>query len=153
MDVSYVYDDGMIIQNEVRCLASNPEGEPEDSGIRCFVYGDKGYMAISGDGYKTYLGGKCEPGPAKSDDDFPVDERSNGWKNLVECVRSGRKEDLDNPMVEGHLSASLCHLGNIAYRVSENQLVFNPETERFVSNPKADAFLSRDYRYPYVMPE
>ena len=153
MDVSYVYDDGTIIQNEVRCLATNPEGMPEDSGVRCFVYGSDGYMVISSRSFKTYFGRRDEPGPAKSDDDLPEEERSNGWKNLVECVRSGRKEDIDNPMIEGHLSASLCHFGNIAYRVGENQLNFNPEKEKFVNNPEADALLTRDYRKPYIMPE
>jgi predicted dehydrogenase len=153
MDVSYVYDDGLMIQNEVRCLPSNPEGIPEDSGVRCFVYGDEGYMVISSDSFKTYFGRRDEPGPAKSDDDLPPEEDTNGWKNLVECVKSGRKEDLDNPIIEGHLSASLCHFGNIAYRVAENQLIFNPETEKFVNNPEADQYLTRSYREPYKMPE
>jgi predicted dehydrogenase len=153
MDATYVYEDGTIIQNELRGLPTNPEGMPEDSGVRCFIYGDEGFMAISGSGFRTYFGSKEEPGPAKSDDDLPEEERSNGWKNLVECVRSGKKEDLDNPMIEGHMSASLCHLGNIAYRVGQKQLEFNPETESFVNNPEADTYLSRDYRKPYVMPE
>lgn len=96
MDATYVYEDGTIIQNEVRGLPTNPEGVPEDSGV-CFVYGDKGWMSIEPHGYKTYFGAENEPGPAKSDSDFQPEERSNGWKNLVDCVRSGRKEDLDNP--------------------------------------------------------
>ena len=153
MDVSYVYDDGVIIQNEVRCLQSNPEGEPEDSETRCFVYGDEGYMAISSSSFKIYFGRKKEPGPAKSDDDLPPGEDTNGWDNLVACVRSGRKQDLDNPIIEGHLSASLCHFGNIACRVGENQLTFDPKKEKFVNNPEADQYLARAYREPYVMPD
>jgi hypothetical protein len=153
MDVTYVYEDGTIIQNEVRGLPTNPEGKPESSNVRCFVYGDEGYMAIGSDCFQTYLGPKGEPGIAKSDDDLPKEERSNGWKNLVECVRSGRKEDLDNPMIEGHMSASLCHLGNISYRLGKKELFFNSEKEQFVNNPEADAYLSRDYRHPYIMPE
>jgi predicted dehydrogenase len=153
MDVSYVYDDGMIIQNEVRCLPTNSEGLPEDSGLRCFVYGDEGYMVIGPRSFKTYYGRRDEPGPAKSDDDLPPEERSNGYKNLVECVKSGRKEGLDNPMIEGHMSATLCHLGNIAYRGGGEQLFFDSNSERFISNPKADHYLARTYRAPYVMPE
>lgn len=152
MDATYVYEDEMIIQNEVRGLPTNPEGIPDDSGV-CFVYGDQGWMSISGSSYKTYFGPRNEPGPAKSDNDLPLEERNNGWKNLVDCVRSGRKEDLDNPMIEGHLSASLCHLGIISYRLGGRQLSFNPNAERFVNNPEADMFLTRAYRKPYVMPE
>lgn len=153
MDVTYVYEDGTIIQNEMRGLPSNPEGMPKDSGVRAFIYGDEGFMSISSDGYRTYFGRNEEPGPAKSDDDLPPEERSNGWKNLVECVKNGSSDNLDNPMIEGHMSASLCHLGNISYRVGQKELFFNSEKEQFVDNPEADALLSRDFRYPYIMPE
>lgn len=150
MSAYYVYDDGMIIQNEVRGLPVQPEGMAGDGGV-CFVYGDKGWMSLTGDSYKVYFGPRNEPGPQKSDKDFPGGE-SNGWKNLVECVRSGKKEDLDNPIIEGHLSASLCHLGNMSYRCGR-ELHFNPATEKFVNDPEADRLLTRDYRKPYLMPE
>jgi predicted dehydrogenase len=151
MDATYVYNDGMIIQNEVRGLPVHSEGMPDDRG-NVFVYGDKGWMSIGGDGYKTYFGSRNEPGPAKTEDDFPEEVRTNGWKNLVECVRSGRVEDLDKPMIEGHLSASLCHLGIISYRTGR-ELTFNAETETFINDPGADRLLTRVYREPYVMPE
>ena len=56
-------------------------------------------------------------------------------------------------MIDGHLSASLCHLGVISYRAGQRELTFNPETEKFVNDPQADKFLSREYRQPYVMPD
>jgi predicted dehydrogenase len=151
MDATYVYDDGLIIQNEVRGLPVHPEGMPKDQG-HVFVYGDQGWMSIGDNGYKTYLGSRNEPGPAKSENDFPAESQSNGWKNLVECVRSGRSQDLDKPMIDGHLSASLCHLGIISYRTGR-ELTFNPQTEKFVNDPEADKFLTREYRKPYTMPE
>ncbi len=153
MNVTYEYEDGTIIQNEMRGLPSNSEGSPEDSGVRSFIYGDEGYMAISSNGYRTYLGRRGKPGPAKTDDDFPQSERSNGWKNLIECVKNGRKQDLDNPIIEGHLSASLCHLGIASYRAGQQQSAFNPKTERFINNAEADRFLHRENRHPYIMPE
>jgi len=72
--------------------------------------------------------------------------------HLVECVRSGGKENLDNPMIEGHMSASLCHLGLIAYRTGR-KLIFDSANEKFVNDPEADRLLTRDYRKPYVIPE
>jgi hypothetical protein len=150
MSASYEYEDGTILQNEVRGLPVHPEGMPDDRGV-VFVYGEEGWMSISGSGYKTYFGKGNDPGPEKSESDFPPEERSNGWKNLVDCVRSGRKEDIDNPMIEGHLSATICHLGIISYRTGR-ELTFNPETERFINDQEADKFLTREYRKPYVMP-
>ena len=87
-----------------------------------------------------------------SDDDLPEEEKTNVWKNFVECVRSRRWQDLDCDISEGHLSAAIGHLGNISYRTGR-KLTFNPETEKFVNDKEADAFLTRDYRPPYVMPE
>ncbi len=146
----YEYDDGTIIQNEVRSLPTNPEGLP-DSGD-CFLYSDQGWITFNGNGYKTYFGQKNEPGPARSENDFPPEERSDGWKNFIDCVRSRKREDLDNEILEGHLSASLGHLGVISYRTGR-KLIFNPENERFVQDEEADKLLAREYRKPYIMPE
>jgi len=146
----YEYDDGTIIQNEVRSLPTNPEGL-QDSGD-CFLYSDQGWITFNGNGYKTYFGQKNEPGPARSENDFPEEERSDGWKNFIDCVRSRKREDLDNEILQGHLSASLGHLGVISYRTGR-KLIFNPETEKFVRDKEADTLLTREYRKPYVMPE
>jgi predicted dehydrogenase len=150
MIASYEYEDGTIIQNEVRSLCTNPEGISD--GSDCFIYSDQGWMSFSGDGYKTYFGTKNEPGPARNEKDFPEEERSNGWKNFIDCVRSRRREDLDNDILEGHMSAALGHLGVISYRTGR-KLIFNPEKEKFVKDPEADKLLTRIYRKPYVMPE
>ena len=150
MEASYEYEDGMIIQNEVRSLFTNPEGI---SGFGdCFIYSDQGWMAFNSDGYRTYFGPANEPGPAKTENDFPVEERTNGWKNFIDSVRSRKKEDLDNEILEGHMSAALGHLGVISYRTGR-KLQFNPETEKFVNDPEADRLLTRNYRKPYVIPD
>ncbi len=145
----YEYSDGVIIQNEARCLSTNPEGLPGSGDV--FIYTDQGWMTISPDGYKTYFGKKNEPGPAKSDKDFPANELHNGWKNLIDCVRSRKREDLDNDILEGHMSAALGHLGVISYRTGR-KLIFNSGAEKFVNDPEADKLLTRNYRKPYGMP-
>ncbi|MCK5462426.1 MAG: gfo/Idh/MocA family oxidoreductase, partial [Bacteroidales bacterium] len=117
-----------------------------------FIYSDEGWMALTGGSFKTYFGKNNEPGPAMSDDDLPDEEKTNGWKNFVDCVRSRKVEDLDCDIAEGHLSASLGHLGNISYRTGR-KLTFDPKTEKFVKDKEADAYLTRDYRAPYIMPK
>ena len=74
------------------------------------------------------------------------------WLNFVEGVRSRKVEDLACDILEGHRSAALCHLANISYRLGR-KLAFNPDTEKFVNDPEADKFLTRQYRKPYVLPE
>jgi hypothetical protein len=39
--------------------------------------------------------------------------------NFIEAVRSGRREDLNAEVLEGHLSTAVCHTGNISYRLGE----------------------------------
>ena len=43
----------------------------------------------------------------------------NQFENFIHCVRTRKKEDLHAPVLEAHLSAALCHLGNISYRLGE----------------------------------
>jgi len=41
----------------------------------------------------------------------------NPFRNFIDCIRSGRREDLDADILDGHLSSALCHLGNISWRL------------------------------------
>jgi hypothetical protein len=41
--------------------------------------------------------------------------------------------------------------GKTEFRLGE-QLKFDPTTETYINNPKADALLTRDYRAPFVVP-
>jgi hypothetical protein len=71
--------------------------------------------------------------------------------NFVEAVKSRKHTALSCDILEGHLSASLCHLANISYRVGR-KLTFDPATERFIGDAEADKLLTRDYRAPFVVP-
>ncbi len=151
MTATLQYDDGVIIQDEVRSLYTNPEGLPDAGDI--FIYGSEGYMTFLTNGWKTYFGPKYEPGPAMTENDIPEEQRSNGFANLIKCVRSRNHDELDNDILNGHLSAAIGHLGVIAYRTGR-KLIFNPATEKFVNDPEADSYLKRQkYREPYVIPE
>jgi len=150
MHAIYEYDDGMIIQNEVRSLYSNPEGA--ESGANCFLYSSEGWMTLSAGGFKTFFGRKNEPGPSMSNKDFPEEERGNIWQNFIDCVRTRRWQDLDCDIAEGHMSTSIGNLGIISYRTGR-KLTFNPINEKFVNDEDANTFLTRQYRYPYVMPD
>jgi hypothetical protein len=73
------------------------------------------------------------------------------WGGDPKTETDSRKwQDLNAEIAEGHLSTSLCHLGNISYRVGRS-LMFDPGTERFSGDAAADALLARSYRAPYVV--
>ncbi len=109
-------------------------------------YGSEGYMAIEGyNSYKTFLGRKQEPGPSRK-------EGGSNWENFIKAVRSRKREDLNADIEEGHLSSSLMHLANIAYRLGRS-IDFDPAKEQIVKDAEANAMLRRKYREPFVVPE
>ena len=156
LSAQYEYANGMLIQNEVRSLYTNPEGM-EGSGD-CFIYSDQGWMTIN-NGFKTYFGRKNEPGPSSDTVEEAADPMNftgagggNHFGNFVEALRSGKRDDLTCDIETGYMSSALPHLANIAYRV-ERTLTFNGEKERFKKDPEADRLLTREYREPFVVPD
>jgi hypothetical protein len=66
-------------------------------------------------------------------------------------VKSRRREDLNADIEEGHVSALMCHLGNIAYRTGR-RLLFDARTETFPGDDEANRYLGRAYRKGYELP-
>src|SRR5262249_27405552 len=115
-------------------------------------FGTDGYMIFPDySSYYTFLGPKREPGPKASDRTDPMVDLPH-FKNFVKAVRSRKQEDLAAQIEEGHKSAVMCHLANIAYRVGRT-LEFDPAKEQFGGDADGDKLLTRDYRKPYVLPE
>ncbi|HAQ20904.1 MAG TPA: gfo/Idh/MocA family oxidoreductase [Prolixibacteraceae bacterium] len=162
--LEFEYEDGSILQFEVRGLGTNSE-----AGIRIgdLIYGSKGWMSmesedegtgkvyysnikIKPDGFSSY---KDEEGPVFTND-IPgaADSVVNHFTNFIECVKSRKWQNLNAEIMEGHLSTSLCHLGNIATRL-KRPLYFNPGAEKFTNDPEADTYLTKMYRDPFLLPE
>jgi predicted dehydrogenase len=49
-----------------------------------------------------------------------IGDDQHHFDNFVKAVRGRKHEDLNCDIAEGHLSASLCHLANISYRLGVN---------------------------------
>ena len=64
-------------------------------------------------------------------------------RNFLDCAKQGREPTADVEI--GHLSATLCHLGNIATRVGR-VVRFDSKTEQIRDDPEAAKLLRRDYR-------
>jgi predicted dehydrogenase len=64
------------------------------------------------------------------------------FDNFVKAVRSRRVEDLNCDIAEGHISASLCHLANISYRLGA-ETTFDKDITAFAGNKDAADALER----------
>ncbi len=62
--------------------------------------------------------------------------------NFIDCVRSRKVEDLNADIAVGHVSAGLCHLANISYRLGKDES-FNPRTGSVSGNDFASETLAR----------
>ncbi len=151
---TYEYDDGTMTELEVRSLYTNPEAGSKGGA---FFYGSKGWMYLDPGEYRTCFGGKDKPGPGKTRGDMPPappEERGLDphFKNFIDCVRSRRWQDLHADVLEGHLTTTISHLGNVSYRTGR-KLTFNPYSEKFVNDDDANNYLTRIYREPFVVPD
>ncbi len=72
-------------------------------------------------------------------------------QNFFECVRGRKQPNAD--IVESHISSVLVHLANLSYRVGCKHLVFSPESETILNNPKAQEMTFYEYRKGFEMPK
>ncbi|MEZ5353184.1 MAG: Gfo/Idh/MocA family oxidoreductase [Bryobacteraceae bacterium] len=138
---TWTYEDGSHIIGEIRDLYTT---EP----MSWEFFGTKGHMHVYADGrIETLLGRNTHLEP-------PVEDPPNldHMKNFTDAVRSRDWRSLHADIEETFLSTSLCHLGNISYRLGR-ELRFDPAKEKFVGAADADALLTRKYRAPYVVPD
>lgn len=71
-------------------------------------------------------------------------------RNFIAAIRQG--EPLHADALTGHLSTSLCHLGNLATRLGRS-LTFDPSAEQVVGDAEANRLLGRDYRDHWGRPQ
>jgi predicted dehydrogenase len=119
------------------------------NGVEMFHGGEADCVFVGTDGTvlasREYLRTKPE-GILKEpigEKDFHVYPSSDHRRNWLECVRS-RKACIC-PAEVGHRSATICHLGNIGYRLRRT-LTWDPVQERFVDDDEANRLLYREPR-------
>ncbi len=119
-----------------------------NNGTRTEIYGTEGLMYLAGHG-----GGWQVIGPdnkiVSQDGGTPPDNEH--FINFIQAIRSRKKPNANLEVC--HQSATLVHLGNIACRVGNTQLLFDADTEQFLNNSKADEFLKCTYRKGYEINE
>jgi predicted dehydrogenase len=116
----FEYDNGNKMVFEVRGLKS---GAYKGAGVGNIWVGTEGYVVCP-----NYAGGIAYDKAGKEVARFGWGKNSKGegafigddqnhFNNFVKAVRGGKSADLTCDVQEGHLSAALCHLANISYRL------------------------------------
>ncbi|MDP6446884.1 MAG: Gfo/Idh/MocA family oxidoreductase [Pirellulaceae bacterium] len=110
-----------------------------DSGVE--FYGDRGQMFLS-------RRGKCEVHLDRNqrkplDIKLEAQNTNSHIADFIDAIRNKRRSNADIEL--GHLTTSLCHLGNIAIRLGRN-LQFDHAAEQFKDDQEANSLLVRTYR-------
>jgi predicted dehydrogenase len=113
-------------------------------------YGTEGWAAMSDQGFQAFKGESNElimedhpePGPGG-------DSTGLHMQNFLAACHSRNHKELHDEIGNAYLSASMCHLANISYRVGR-KLTINPGPN-FVNDAEANKLQTRDYRKPYVV--
>ena len=71
--------------------------------------------------------------------------------NFLECLKSRQRPNADIEAL--YNSTIMIHMANIAHRVGNRKLRFDPATQRFIDSPEANELLKRPYREDYRIPE
>ena len=123
-------------------------GPPLNVTIGNLFYGTKGWAAMSDRGFQAFNG---------ESDELVMDERPEKgvdttelhMQNFLAACRSRNSKELHDGLDNAYLSAALCHLGNISYRVGRMLALESGPT--FANDPEANKLLTRVYRKPYVV--
>ena len=151
---AFQYDDCEQVF-EVRGLITGTEGnmtlEDNEHYIGVIFLGSEGYLTVDSNGFQVFMGEK------KERTQYVKHAEAEAWstrphvENFLKAVRSRKRTDLNCDILEGHISATLCHMANTSYRLGRS-LTFDTEAENFGSDKEANAMLTRNYREPFVVP-
>ena len=110
-------------------------------------YGTEGTLVLTNNSWQVYSA-KGELGPSEKLAGSPAN--GNHERNFLECVKSRQRPNSDVEI--GRLSTTLCHLGNISYKLNRD-VRFDPKTETFGNDKEANKLLVKEYRAPYGLPK
>lgn len=132
----FEYAGGVVmIHNE---FEKGPDGQ--DVRADCVFEGTDGVILVSRGGIRSLPDAiLAEPLDGSAERAYPS---NNHRKNWLGCIKSGKETIC--PAEVGHRSATICHLGNIGYRLGR-PLTWDPKAERF-AEAAANKELSREPR-------
>lgn len=124
------------------------EGDP----FTLNIYGTKGMMSLTRAGFKVKPEMASKPGTKEKTPLMgPLQVKGGNIeemhvRNFLDCVKSRNRPNAD--VEEGHLSAVMCHLGNISTRLGRS-LTWDAGKETIVNDAEASKWTMRPYRAPW----
>jgi len=82
------------------------------------------------------------------DNEIRLYHSDNHYADWISAVKNRTKPVAD--VETGHRSATICNIGNIAYRLRRT-LEWDPVIEKFINDEEANQLLTKDYREPYTL--
>jgi hypothetical protein len=124
-------------------------GKPLNIMVGNLFYGSEGWAAMNDEGFQAFKGESNELIMEERPDAGSTDATALHMQNFLAACHSRNYKDLHDEIGNAYLSASLCHLANISYRV-DRKLTLTPGPG-FSGDSEAEKLLTRDYRKPYVV--
>jgi predicted dehydrogenase len=111
---------------------------PNDPKPDVIFYCEKGTLQINGSGYNVFdpAGKEIAKGTGAGSDEVHL-------QNFIDSIRGAAK--LNAEIEEGHKTALLCHLGNIAWRTS-GAVTTDSKNGHILNQPDAEKLWRREYR-------
>jgi predicted dehydrogenase len=107
------------------------------------IFGTKGMLSLTRGGFEVkpeMAAKKPLMEPLRADG---TDLNGPHARNFLDCIKTRRKPNAD--VEEGHLSAVMCHLGNISTRLGRT-LHWDAEKEQITGDSEANGWLDRPHR-------
>jgi predicted dehydrogenase len=127
-------------------------------GAGLVFHGTKGTLDLARSGYtirpETWTGDDPSGAPRKREPAIAAREvkgtnlDEQHVRNFLDCVKSRQRPNADAE--EGHLSAVMCHLGNLSTRLGRS-LTWDAARERVKDDDEANALLTKGYRRPWTL--
>jgi predicted dehydrogenase len=149
MQISTFGYGGLQIVFEVRGLITNPE---EGMMVGNIFYGADGLMTVDATAFKVYKGESRKLELERKYAEPRQYDPAPHFAGFLKAVRSRKEEDLTAGAEKGVVSASMCHLANISYRLGR-KLKVDAASWSFAGDAEANRMLTRDYRKPYIVPD
>lgn len=133
------YGDFLLVW-ELRSFGRHHPLEGTEAGTA--FYGTDGALVVDGKSWRVY----------DNQNRLVMEQPGSPYRheaNFLECVKNRKRPNADVEI--GRRSTTLCHLGNIAYRLGRS-VVFDPVAENFGTDEEANAWLTKHYRETYPLP-
>ena len=136
--VTYEYPEATLTWEHRLWTTHGQEGR---SAAAAF-YGDQGTLVVDRSGWKVY-----------DQEDAPSSDTSEQAKthhrNFIDCIKSRNTPTSDIEI--GHISSTLCHLGNVSYRLGRG-IEFDAATLSCGNDSEATSLMGREYRKGWELP-